>query len=95
MLEDCPVGSGNDLHLLFLARFIPEAQRERVARALIKKGLLDPTVYDQWLTAKQAPLVEEEKKPPSERRQRQLGMLLTHLLAFAAGFALAWVLATR
>jgi hypothetical protein len=95
MLEGCPEGLRDELHLLFLERFIPEGQSKRVASALVKKGVLDSTVYDNWLAAKQAPLVEKDNPQASDLKRWPLRAMLTHLLFFVAGFALGWFLATR
>jgi hypothetical protein len=87
MLEGVPPARQQDLHPAFLLRFVPEELRGRVAGAFIKRGLLN---LETWRRS-QDDQGEGEDVLPTGRLSKVL--ILTHVLAFAAGFALAWLLA--
>ncbi len=84
VMEGCPAETRTALQRGFLERFVPEAQRERVARALSKKGLL----------SEEQPALSETPETLEGSRENRRGLLLvTHLLAFLVGLTVALILA--
>jgi hypothetical protein len=82
LMEGCPMETQTALHRGFLERFVPENQRERVARALSKIGLM----IEERPTSTEAPQAVQE---PRDHWRRVL--IVTHLLALCVGLALALV----